>query len=93
MAPTNFATSPSPPAAMSMFPRLLSRPRSVYGGVRFIKLISCRFGALRVFDDPKVQEGIREQLFAQRLAENRRKVEQELLRRAAIVPEISWFRR
>jgi hypothetical protein len=66
---------------------------TVYGGVRFIKLISCRFGALRVFDDPKVQEGIREQLFAQRLAENRRKVEQELLRRAAIVPEISWFRR
>ncbi len=66
---------------------------TVYGGVRFIKLISCRFGALRVFDDPKVQEGIRDQLFAQRLTENRRKVEQELLKRAAIVPEISWFRR
>jgi hypothetical protein len=66
---------------------------TAYGGVRFIKLISCRFGQYRVFGDPKVQEAIRDQLFSQRLAENRVKVEQELLRRAAIVPELSWFRR
>ncbi len=65
---------------------------TMLGGLRFVQLISCRFGEQKVFDDPKVQEGIRQQLFGRRLNENRMKVEQELLRRAAIIPR-DWFTR
>jgi hypothetical protein len=65
---------------------------TVYGGARFVQLFQCRFGTLKAFEDPKVQEAIREQLFSTRLQENRSKVEQALVSRAAIVPE-RWFKR
>jgi hypothetical protein len=53
----------------------------------FIQLFSREDGDLRDFESPKVQEGIRATIANQRLAQNRVKVEQALLKRAAIVPE------
>jgi hypothetical protein len=53
----------------------------------FIQLYSREDGDLRDFESPKVQEGIRATIANQRLAQNRVKVEQALLKRAAIVPE------
>lgn len=58
-----------------------------YEGVLFVQLFSREDGDRRDFESPKVQEGIRIGLENQRLMLNRAKVEQALLKRAAIVPE------
>lgn len=59
----------------------------VYDVYMFVHLISREDGDLRNFESPKVQEGIRATIEHQRLAQNRAKVEQALIKRAAIVPE------
>jgi hypothetical protein len=59
----------------------------VYDVYMFVQLESREDGDLRNFESPKVQEGIRATIEHQRLAQNRVKVEQALLKRAAIVPE------
>ncbi|MBK8206184.1 MAG: SurA N-terminal domain-containing protein [Planctomycetes bacterium] len=58
-----------------------------YDGFMFVELFRRRDGTLKAFEDPKVQAGIRDRLFGARFQQNQQKVEQELLRRAAIVPE------
>jgi hypothetical protein len=63
-----------------------------YEGIMFVQVFSRQDGDLKVFEDPKVQQGIRERLFMRRYNENQQKVERELMRRAAIVPE-RLFRR
>ncbi|MBE7491210.1 MAG: SurA N-terminal domain-containing protein [Planctomycetes bacterium] len=55
--------------------------------VTFVQVFSREDGDLRNFEDPKVQESIRNRLFQRRFQENRVKVEQALMKRAAIVPE------
>lgn len=55
--------------------------------VTFAQVFSREEGDQRDFEDPKVQESIRNELFQRRFQENRVKVEQALLKRAAIVPE------
>jgi len=55
--------------------------------VTFAQVFSREEGDQRNFEDPKVQEAIRNDLFQRRFQENRVKVEQALLKRAAIVPE------
>ncbi|MBX3458657.1 MAG: SurA N-terminal domain-containing protein [Planctomycetes bacterium] len=61
-------------------------------GFMFVRLFRRRDGTLKAFEDPKVQAAIREQIFSTRFQQNQQKVERELLRRAAIVPE-KLFRR
>ena len=56
-------------------------------GFQFIQLFSRVDGDRRNFESPKVQEGIRIKIQNQRLSQNQAKVEQALLKRAAIVPE------
>ena len=56
-------------------------------GFQFVQLFSREDGDRRNYESPKVQEGIRAAIERQRLAQNRSKVEQALLKRAAIVPE------
>jgi len=58
-----------------------------YEGVMFVQLFSREDGDRRNFESPKVQQSIRTQLENQRLIQNRAKVEQALMKRAAIVPE------
>ena len=58
-----------------------------YEGVTFVQLFSRTDGDERNFESPKVQEGIRNRIETQRLSQNQSKVEQALLKRAAIVPE------
>ncbi|MBX3473595.1 MAG: SurA N-terminal domain-containing protein [Planctomycetes bacterium] len=55
--------------------------------ITFCQVFSREEGDQREFDDPKVQETIRNEIFYRKLQENRVKVEQALLKRAAIVPE------
>lgn len=55
--------------------------------ITFCQVFSREEGDQRNFEDPKVQETIRSELFFRKLQENRVKVEQALLKRAAIVPE------
>ena len=59
----------------------------IYDVYMFIQLFSREDGDLRNYESPKVQEGIRATIENQRLAQNRVKVEQALIKRAAIVPE------
>lgn len=54
--------------------------------ITFVKVFSREDGDLRNFEDVQVQEAIRNELFQRRFQENRAKVEQALLHRAAIVP-------
>lgn len=61
-------------------------------GFMFVQLFKRRDGTLKAFEDPKVQAAIREQIFSSRFQQNQQKVERELLRRAAIVPD-KLFRR
>lgn len=58
-----------------------------YEIVTFAQVFARQEGDQRNFEDPKVQETIRIDLFQRKLKENRVKVEQALLKRAAIVPE------
>lgn len=58
-----------------------------FEGIMFVQLFSREDGDRRDFESPKVQEGIRIPIENQRLMLNRTKVEQALLKRAAIVPE------
>ncbi len=58
-----------------------------YDGFMFVQLFKRRDGTLKAFEDPKVQAGIRDRLFSVRFQQNQQKVEQELMHRAAIVPE------
>jgi hypothetical protein len=58
-----------------------------YEGVMFVQLFSREDGDLRNFEDPNVQQAIRERLFSRRLVANRQQVERALLARAALVPE------
>jgi hypothetical protein len=58
-----------------------------YEGFMFVQLFSREDGTARAFEDIKVQEGIREAIFSRRLQENQQKVQNDLLRRAAIVPQ------
>ena len=61
-------------------------------GFKFIILYSRTEGDRRNFESPKVQEAIRMSIENQRLVQNRAKVEQALLKRAAIVPERNFKR-
>ncbi|MCA8918298.1 MAG: SurA N-terminal domain-containing protein [Planctomycetes bacterium] len=63
-----------------------------YEGVTFVQLFSRDDGDKRNYESPKVQEGIRNKIQNQRLARNRAKVEQALMKRAAIVPEKLFVR-
>lgn len=63
-----------------------------YEGVTFVHLYSRDDGDKRNYESPKVQEGIRNKIENQRLARNRAKVEQALMKRAAIVPEKLFIR-
>jgi len=56
-------------------------------GFQFVQLFSREDGDRRNFESPKVQEGIRAKIERDRLAQNQAKVQQALLKRAAIVPE------
>ncbi|MCA8915329.1 MAG: SurA N-terminal domain-containing protein [Planctomycetes bacterium] len=56
-------------------------------GFQFVQLFSREDGDRRNFESPKVQEGIRAKIERDRLAQNQSKVQQALLKRAAIVPE------
>ena len=58
-----------------------------YNGWQFIRLYSKVEGDARRFNDPKVQASIRDGLWQRKLAENVKKVEKALLKRASIVPE------
>lgn len=58
-----------------------------YEGFTFIQLFKRVDGDRRLFKDPRTQEGIQIGLENKRLMQNRAKVEQSLLARAAIVPE------
>jgi len=58
-----------------------------FDGFMFVQLFSREDGTEKAFEDMKVQEGIRDEIFSRRFQENQYKVERELLRRAAIVPE------
>jgi hypothetical protein len=58
-----------------------------FDGFMFVQLFSREDGTEKAFEDMKVQEGIRDEIFSRRFQENQHKVERDLLRRAAIVPE------
>ncbi|MCC6463755.1 MAG: SurA N-terminal domain-containing protein [Planctomycetes bacterium] len=60
--------------------------------ITFVQVFSRQDGDLLSFEDPKVQEGLRRTLYNRRLAENQTKVEQALLKRAALVPEQAFRR-
>lgn len=55
--------------------------------VSFVQVFSRRDGDARNFENPKVQESLRNEIFQRRFQENEAKVTAELLKRAAIVPE------
>ncbi|MBZ0135126.1 MAG: SurA N-terminal domain-containing protein [Planctomycetes bacterium] len=61
-------------------------------GVKFVKVHSRLDGDRRDFQSPKVQEAIRQRIENLRLVQNRSKVEQALLKRAAIVPDRNFTR-
>ncbi|MCB9934942.1 MAG: SurA N-terminal domain-containing protein [Planctomycetes bacterium] len=61
-------------------------------GMQFVQLYSREDGDRRDFESPKVQEGLRVTIENQRFVQNRSKVEQALLKRAAIVPEKLFVR-
>lgn len=63
-----------------------------YEGVTFVRLFSRLDGDRRDYESPKVQEGIRNKIENERLSQNRAKVEQALIKRAAIVPETLFAR-
>jgi hypothetical protein len=56
-------------------------------GFQFVQLFSRDDGDRRNFESPKIQEGIRAKIERRRLSQNQSKVEQALVKRAAIVPE------
>lgn len=61
-------------------------------GFKFIKLYSRTEGDRRDFESPIVQESIRIGIQNRRFVQNRAKVEQALMKRAAIVPERNFKR-
>lgn len=61
-------------------------------GIKFVQVFSRKEGDRRDFESPKVQEAIRIGIQNQRLVQNRAKVEQALMKRAAIVPERNFKR-
>lgn len=63
-----------------------------YIGIVFVQVFSRKDGSLRAFEDPKVQQGIRDRIFSRRFQNNQQKVERELMKRAAIVPELQFRR-
>lgn len=63
-----------------------------YIGIVFVQVFSRKDGSLRAFEDPKVQQGIRDRIFNRRFQDNQQKVERELMKRAAIVPELQFRR-
>jgi hypothetical protein len=60
---------------------------ATYEGFTFVQLFSRVDGDRRNFSDPKVQEALADKIYSRLAQANAVKVQAELLRRAAIVPE------
>lgn len=60
---------------------------TAFEGFMFVQLFGREDGDRRDFSDPKVQEALRDKVYTREFQSNAVKVQRELLRRAAIVPE------
>lgn len=61
---------------------------TVLEGVQFIVVKSWQAGETKNFEDSKVQKELKDRLYNNKLATNRDKVRRELIRKAAVIPEV-----
>lgn len=61
---------------------------TAFEGIQFLRVISWEAGEAKNFEDPKVQKEFKDRIYNNKLVSNRDKVRRELIRKAAVIPEL-----